>query len=145
MTCTARVTPPSTMPLATSLLLRQRANAAITKTPSGITNTGSHPSQNSCSKFLAGNKTDGRRARPRMEKANTPAEITTPDAKPAAFFPTLLGVHSARRPNCFVTQLLAVIAVECLRTAVVPPSAHNSDSQSLSMKSSSRSIALPQH
>jgi hypothetical protein len=80
-----------------------------------------------------------------MEKANTPAEITTPETKPAAFFPTFFGVHSPRRSTCFVTQLLAVLAMECLRIAVVPPSAHISDAQSLSMKSSSRSIALLQH
>jgi hypothetical protein len=79
------------------------------------------------------------------KKANPPAEKTTPDAKPPALFATLFGTYFPRRSSCFVTQLLAMLAMEYLRIAVMSPSAHNGDAQSLSMKSSSASIALPQH
>lgn len=141
---TPRATAPSTMPLAMSLLFRQSAIAAVAKTPSGITNTGSHPSQCRCSNFLAEITADRRRATPTMETAGTPAEIATPDANLATLFPTFFSVHSPRRSICCLTQPLAVIAMECFKIAVVPPSAHIREAHSLSMRSSSRSIALPQ-
>src|SRR6516162_7169779 len=60
---------------------------------------------------LQRNNADGRGPRTGVPKANPPAKKRPPDAKPPAFFATLFGIYFPRRSSCFVTQLLAMLAM----------------------------------
>lgn len=61
-----------------------------------------------------------------MEKANTPAEITTPDAKLAAFFATLFGSTFLGDPVALLPNS-GYAPDRVPRDRVMPPSAHVSE------------------
>ena len=145
ITCVISVTAPSRIPAATVLLLRQSTTAVIRKIVSGIPSKASHCAHALWLNCHSGKRTDESLERPKRQAARTPAEMTTPDAKPAAFLAMSFGVRSPSLAACFASQALTPRGTECLKIAVRLPRAQNTAAQSLSTKSSSRSIALPQH
>jgi len=145
ITCVISVIAPSRIPAATVLLLRQSTTAVIRKIVSGIPSKASHCAHALWFNCHSGTKRDDSIERPKIQAARTPAEMPTPDANPAAFLAIPSGVRSPSLPACFASHALSARGTACLKIALMLPSAHNTASQSLSTKSSSRSIALPQH
>ena len=144
ITCMMRMTAPSKIPAATVLLLRQSTTAVMTKIASGIPSKASHCAHALWFSCHSGKRTNDSLERPKRHAARTQAEMTTPDANPATLLAMLFGTGFPRLPACFTNQARTPRGTACLRIAVVLPSAHNTAAQSLSTKSSSRSIALPQ-
>ena len=145
ITCVISVTAPSRIPAATVLLLRQSTTAVIRKIVSGIPSKASHCAHALWFNCHSGTNSDDSIERPKIQAARTPPEMNTPDANPAAFLAMPFGVRSPSLAACFASQSLRERGTACLKIVLMLPSAHNTAAQSLSTKSSSRSIALPQH